>query len=38
MLDSQLMTLEEPSDAIAVDAGSTPENIVHTIRRNLALV
>ncbi len=38
MLDSQLITLEEPSDAIAVDAGSKPENIVHTIRKNLALV
>ena len=38
MLDSQLMALEEPADAIAVDADNTPENIVHTIRKNLALV
>jgi gluconokinase len=38
MLDSQLMALEEPADAITVDAGGTPENIVHTIRKNLALV
>jgi gluconokinase len=38
MLDSQLMALEEPADAITVDAAGTPENIVQTIRKNLALV
>jgi gluconokinase len=38
MLQSQLTTLEEPVDAIIVDAGSTPSEIVREIRERLALV
>jgi gluconokinase len=38
MLDSQLKALEEPIDAIVVDANGMPENIVHAIRENLNLV
>jgi gluconokinase len=37
MLDSQLQTLEEPVDAIVVDADGTPASIVRAIRENLAL-
>lgn len=37
MLASQLRTLEEPANAIVVDANGTPENIVREIRRDLAL-
>jgi gluconokinase len=38
MLQSQLTTLEEPVDAIIVDAGSTPNEIVREIRQRMALV
>jgi gluconokinase len=38
MLESQLATLEEPNDAIVVDASGTPENIVREIRTDLGLV
>jgi gluconokinase len=38
MLDSQLTTLEEPVDAVTVDAGLAPEKIVQQIRESLALV
>jgi gluconokinase len=38
MLESQLFTLEEPHDAIVVNASGTPENIVGEIRRDLGLV
>jgi gluconokinase len=38
MLDSQLKALEEPIDAIVVDANGTPENIVRSIRANLNVV
>jgi gluconokinase len=38
MLQSQLTTLEEPVDAITVNAGSTPSEIVREIRERLALV
>lgn len=37
MLASQLRTLEEPANAIVVDANGTPGNIVREIRRDLAL-
>jgi gluconokinase len=37
MLRSQLATLEEPVDAVSVDAGSTPSEIVREIRERLAL-
>jgi gluconokinase len=37
MLVSQLATLEEPKDAIIVNADATPEQIVHEIRRDLGL-
>jgi len=37
MLDSQLLTLEPPTNAILVDANATPENIVHEIRKQLDL-
>jgi gluconokinase len=37
MLESQLGTLEEPANAIVVDANETPENIVCAIRSDLAL-
>jgi gluconokinase len=38
MLESQLATLEEPNDAIVVNANGTPENIVREIRKDLGLV
>jgi gluconokinase len=38
MLESQLATLEEPNDAIVMNANGTPENIVREIRRELGLV
>ena len=37
MLESQLATLEEPEEAIVVDASRTPEKIVQEIRRHLGL-
>lgn len=37
MLESQLATLEEPEDAVTVDANRTPDEIVHEIRRHLGL-
>lgn len=37
MLESQLATLEEPEDAVRVDAARTPEKIVPEIRRHLGL-
>jgi gluconokinase len=37
MLESQLGTLEEPVNAIVVDAKGTPEDIVREIRRDLGL-
>jgi len=37
MLESQLATLEEPSDAIVVDATPMPEKIAQEIRRRLGL-
>ena len=37
MLDSQLLTLEPPTNAILVDANATPENIVREIRTRLDL-
>jgi gluconokinase len=37
MLESQLATLEEPSDAVVVDASPPPEEIVQEIRRDLGL-
>jgi gluconokinase len=37
MLESQLLTLEPPMNAIVVDADATPENIVHEIRKHLEL-
>lgn len=37
MLESQLATLEEPEDAVVVNATRTPEEIVQEIRRHLAL-
>jgi gluconokinase len=37
MLESQLSTLEEPRDAVIVNASSTPREIVQEIRENLAL-
>jgi gluconokinase len=38
LLESQLATLEEPADAIEVDAGLPPGEIVQAIREQLALV
>ena len=38
MLESQLATLEEPNDAIVMDASGTPENIVRAIRRDSGLL
>jgi gluconokinase len=38
MLESQLATLEEPNDAIVMNANGTPENIISEIRRDLGLV
>ena len=37
MLESQLATLEEPADALVVDASRSPEEIVQEIRRDLGL-
>jgi gluconokinase len=37
LLDSQLQTLEEPGDALWVDASSDPDTIVAQIRHDLAL-
>jgi len=37
MLESQLATLEEPEDAVVVDADRTAEEIVHEIRTRLGL-
>ena len=38
MLESQLATLEEPEDAVTLDASQTPERIVQEIRKHLGLV
>lgn len=35
MLESQLLDLEEPQDALAVDIGATPESVVDEIVRRL---
>jgi gluconokinase len=37
LLDSQLATLEEPRDAIRVDASRTPEELVAEIRQKLGI-
>jgi len=37
LLASQLVDLEEPSEAITIDAASSPEEIVAEIRKRLAL-
>lgn len=37
LVDSQLLTLEEPADALWVDASCSPEEIVGRIREQLAL-
>jgi gluconokinase len=37
LLVSQFATLEEPGDAITVDAGPAPEQIVAEVRRQLGL-
>ena len=37
MLESQLATLEEPEDAVVVDADRTTKEIVHEIRTRLGL-
>ncbi len=37
MLDSQLATLEPPRDALTLDVGPTPEELVAEIRRQLKL-
>jgi gluconokinase len=37
MLESQLATLEEPGNALVVNADATPEKIVRDIRKNLGL-
>jgi len=37
LLDSQLATLEEPRDAVRVDASQTPGDLVAEIRRRLGL-
>lgn len=37
LLASQLATLEEPRDALWIDSSSEPSEIVHRIRRDLAL-
>lgn len=37
MLASQLTDLEEPTDAITIDIAASPEEIVSTIRKSLAL-
>jgi gluconokinase len=36
MLESQLATLEEPEDAVVVDVGGSPEEIVREIQRRLS--
>ena len=36
MLDSQLATLEEPADALAIDIAQSPEQIIAAIRRAIA--
>ena len=36
LLDSQLAILEEPADAVVIDAALPPEDIILQIRRNLA--
>ena len=33
LLDSQLLLLDPPSDALILDASETPDQLVHTIRR-----
>jgi gluconokinase len=38
LLASQFATLEEPTDAIIVDAAPSPEQIVSAVRRKLGLV
>jgi gluconokinase len=38
LLASQFATLEEPTDAIIVDAAPSPEQIVSEVRRKLGLV
>jgi gluconokinase len=38
LLVSQFATLEEPADAITVDAGPAPEEIVEEVRKQLGLV
>jgi gluconokinase len=38
LLASQFATLEEPTDAIIVDAGPSPEQIVSEVRRKLGFV
>ena len=37
LLPSQLATLEPPADAITIDATQPPDQIVHTIRRELGI-
>ena len=37
LLPSQIATLEEPADAITVDASRTPREIVAEIRRRLGM-
>ena len=37
LLDTQITALEEPGDAIVIDAGGEPEVIVAEIRRSLAV-
>ena len=36
LLDSQLAILEEPADALMIDAALSPEDIILQIRRSLA--
>jgi gluconokinase len=38
MLESQLATLEEPTDAIVIKADRLPDDIVREIRKDLGLV
>jgi gluconate kinase len=38
LLASQFATLEEPTDAIIVDAAPSPEQIVSEVRRKLGFV
>lgn len=37
LLESQLATLEEPTEAVGVDASGTPEEVVAEIRRKLGV-